>query len=481
MRLPELQISKNRALIFLILAIGIKELLMWNAKINYGTDSQWMWQFLSIADLEKDISSIYYLHSQPPLWNFFYYISNYLGFENHLLLAINKISSYLSAYFILRILELWGNKISIATLGAVIFLMLPETIAYEMWDYSCQFTMMLITWNLFIFSKIALTENNKSSIEYLIWILSFAILGFTRQTYSIFFFLVLIPFFSYFALNIKYKKIILCMALISIPFLAWQGKNLYFFGDASMSSWGGRNLFRMASLRLTNEELKLASSQGCNNIINTDPFNSTQMSFHQNAVKNNDQRQARMKQEMPTGNSSSNTFEFLSGSRLYMEGFICVVNKYPHGYFLSLVQSWALYFTPVTDYLYVKKYVGPWIELNSFINKYIYLQPHVDSPGIKSFTARALSRSFTAIFIFLFFSVVSIRLLQSKTINKKEYIVIYATTLVWINSLSNFFDAGENMRFRYDLNAVYYLSLFYLMSVVNSKYSCWKKLFGNKF
>lgn len=469
MNLAFLQFNKKLALIFLILAVGIKELLMSSAKIEFGNDSEWMWQFLSKADLQKNIESILYLHSQPPLWNFFYFLSEYLGFDDHLLLIINKLSTYLATYFIFRIIEIWGNKTSVATLGAIIFLMLPETLAYEMWDYSCQFTMMLITWNLYIFSKLALTENNKNSIDHLIWILSFVILGFTRQTYNIFFFLALIPLFGYFALKIKLKTLILYMAVVSIPFLAWQGKNLYYFDDASMSSWSGRNLFRMASLRLTEEELKLATLQGCDNIINSEPFLTSEKPLNQNAKGDVNQKQSIIQHKMPEGNSNSNTLDFLSGSRLYKEGFICVIKKYPHGYFLSLVQSWALYFTPVTDYLYVKKYVAPWSDINYFINKYVYLQPIADLPGVKSFTDRAFSRSITAIFIFILFSVITLRLLSSIKIDKKQFIIVYATILVWVNSLSNFFDAGENMRFRYDVNGIYYLGLLYSISLLHSK------------
>lgn len=463
---PKIKIKTQRPLRWLALIallILVREVLLAVHGAPFAHYSDEMWQFMSKEDLKLPLKSLLYLHSQPPLWNFIFWWSNHLLGDHSLLMWVNKLSTYLAAGALFVVMRPWCSRA--AALGiAGVFVFLPEIIAYENWDYSCHFTMMLVAVNLMLFSKA--TQAAAGSPERLrwvwAWVLSMVVLGFNRQTYSIVILLGLLGLFGVVTLKLRWGQLLLMAVVMSLPFAAWQVKNQVLFDSPSMSSWAPRNLFRIATIRMSPAELQAAQAAGCGDVTTILPFSRPEAYRQLPEVQAFVQAHAALRPLMPQGNGDMNSLEYAASSPLYMKAFTCVVKRKPMGYLFTVAQGWALYFTPASDYQFVQKGAAPWYPIDSLIRKVIYLQPKDDPRGVRDMSQRVGGRSVTLMLVFGYFSWLALRALFSRgalQAGQPQTLIFYAMLVVWFNALSNFFDVGENMRFRYDVDALYYLGI----------------------
>lgn len=424
-------------------------------------------QMINSDDINLPYFSLIFINNQPPVWNLIYKISFDLFSSDILIYYLNILSSYISVFFVIEVLKRHsiGNILPYA-LGAI-YILLPEVILYQMWGYSSQFTMMLILWNLFLFTKLYKEEICIKNI--VMWSISFALISLTRQTYNFSFIIIIIYFFSRFALNIQRNLVIASIAIAVLPAISWQTKNYYLFDSFSMSTWAPRNVFRMTSIRLTPLELVRLAENNCSNLILLDPFlDASNYAKRADVIPYLDKYENGIK-FWPWGNAGANSHVYLITSRLYGHEAVCIFRNQPLGYIKSLVQSWALYFTPVSDYGFIKQHSPILNFLDQQINRFFYIQLESDKPGVKSFAARALSRSIVSIIIYILLIFLLINFILKKK-SSNLIILTYGATFVFINSLSNFFDAGENMRFRYDVNGVFYISFIVFFNLLLKRF-----------
>jgi hypothetical protein len=447
------------SIVFLFYVVLRELVSLYFFRLSYRTDSTWMLQFLSLNDLNKGPFNLFYLHNQPPVWNLLYWLSFQLFGSNLLLILINKASTYFSVWLMHLLLSPYVNSKSKSFLLALFFGMLPELFYYELWDYSSNFTMFLILLNAYYFRRVLLNLHLSYRRYLLLFSLSLSLLSLTRQTYDVMIICVIFVFFFGVILRINTKLLLVTIFITVSPAVAWKLKNKVLFDKFTMSSWAPMNLYRMASLRLTNDELTNLENDSFADIVSIGPFKSIEEYIKINDnISNSSLRIDSSK--VPFCNFGSNSITYLNLSDEFGNRARELLLMYPRGYLLALVQSWALYFNPTSDYSVLNYNSSSFKAYKAMVNRYFYLQPFEESFGNKNWKKRVFSRSFLSIGVFIYVISISISILFKRRKSIDEVFLLYITSFILINSLSNFFDSGENMRFRYDVNALYIFSLY---------------------
>ncbi|MBI3161879.1 MAG: hypothetical protein HYZ23_05190 [Chloroflexi bacterium] len=222
----------------------------------------WFWQTLPLDLLRTDLwGSIWYLHSQPPLFNvlggvlaklFYPYHLEALHILNVLLGSLLCGLAYLlAAHFApsRRIAAIWGLIISLN----------PALFLYEAYILYSLPTAFLIVAQA---SCILWHQRAKSAAALYCFIGALNLLILTRSAYHI----ILVPVALAFVFLISEKgtraKVVLICAILCLSSVSWYAKNLAVFGFFGSSSWSGQSLRRIASDGYTKKELKELSSDG---------------------------------------------------------------------------------------------------------------------------------------------------------------------------------------------------------------------------
>ena len=203
-----------------------------------------MWQILSLELLEKNLfKSLYYLHYQPPLWNFFIGVFVKATGQDYKLISIciyflNIFLTVLNIFVFLKICNFFSlSKIKIYICFFIFIIFSISYIFYENYAHYTHFTTSIYLLLILNFLNFAKTE--KFFYELFIYLYSL-ILVYTWSAFSHPFFIILI--FGTIVL-IKYKKnikksfLIFLVAIIisTLPSI----KNKIEFNFAGNSSWTG--------------------------------------------------------------------------------------------------------------------------------------------------------------------------------------------------------------------------------------------------
>jgi hypothetical protein len=245
----------------------------------------------------------------------------------------------------------------------------------------------------------------------------------------------------------------------------WQAKNDWYFGNAQMSSWMSRNLFKIVSLRLTPEQLAADRAAGCGEVAIIPPFSAASDYAHLPEVQAYEHAHLDIATRVPQSVAGMNSLAYAATAPLYMDATLCVLRRHPQVYLTTVAQAWALYFTPSSDYGFVRHAVAPWAVPDTLIRRLVYLQPFDDPVHDRNPVKRLGGRGYMLPVIFICFSWLTLRWLRKGELwasGRSRTVIGYAMLMVWLNCLSNFADIGENMRFRYDVGAVYYIGLLML-------------------
>ena len=216
--------------------------------IEIRPDPQWvngLMQHINISILHKDfLNSIFYFHSQPPVWNTIIgigvklfgvnsiYISNYI-------LVINIISSVLIIFLSFKTLELLKIKKNIIFFTILFFIILaPSIIFYENFLSYAHFTCLNIFATKYYLLK--LYNNYKFKYEIKIYLFS-SLLLLTWSAYTNIFLLIIFSIILVKKLpKINVKSIYLFLIFLTISNLP-AIKNKIYFDFFNSSKWTGIN------------------------------------------------------------------------------------------------------------------------------------------------------------------------------------------------------------------------------------------------
>lgn len=209
-----------------------------------------MWQILNLELLENNLfKSLYYLHYQPPMWNFFIGLFVKTVGPNYKLIALciylfNLFCSLLNIFIFLKICNFFSlSKIKTYACFFIFIIFSASYIFYENYGHYTHFTMTIYLFLIVNFLLFAKTE--KFFYEFFIY-LSALLLVYTWSAFSHPLFIILI--FGTIIL-IKYKKNLkksiftFLIAITISSLLSFKNKiELNFFGN---SSWIGLQVIQV--------------------------------------------------------------------------------------------------------------------------------------------------------------------------------------------------------------------------------------------
>ncbi len=233
---------------------------LWGIRFD-ETPLLWFWQYLDPQLLnEKLLESVFYMHSQPPLFNLF------LG-------AVLKISgggsgfvfpgAYLAAGLTLYLSLFWlqvklGVSRGVAFATSTLFMASPSFVLYEHWLFYTFPVAALITLSAFLFYELVTGRRTWAAVAFFATL--FLICG-VRHVFHLAYYVVVAAALAFFCAGAR-RKVLLAAAVPFAVLFSFYAKNYALFGQFSASSWGGMYLWEMTGYFLSPQEREKLEAEG---------------------------------------------------------------------------------------------------------------------------------------------------------------------------------------------------------------------------
>lgn len=417
-------------------------------------------------DLLRDdlLRSLFYLHTQPPLFNFFIgiIVKCFPGEATEVFYWFFTAVGLLLTISLFLLMVRLGVSRSISALLTAFFVVSPACILFEnILLYTYFVATFLCLAALFLHRFI----NNSRFVDGFIF---FSLLAFVILTRSFFhpvwFILVTIPLFV-FVKNLR-KKVILASSIpLMIVFLLYA-KNAYFWGSFSSSSWLGMSFSKMITFRLSEDErIALVEKGEISELSLLPPFKAiwfynqylTIPKFEKTGIPILDM------EFYPNVGNNWNNLSFISISRQYMEDALYILKLYPQKYLGSVFRSFCIYFFPTSDWFHINSSIdniGKIGPVEFFYNMFVYGQlfgyNHPEHDDNYFNRNRNIGLFLAAGFLIAVITGTSLvfRELRGKKPDLPLLVTIlfFLITICYVTIVSNCLEIGENERFRFNID-----------------------------
>lgn len=418
-------------------------------------------QYLDPILLKNNLlESIFYLHSQPPLFNFL------IGFSEIIIPSFAEVfwwSIFLwvglaTAIIIFRIMtELKLNRI-IAFLLTSVYMLSPSSLLYESLFFYTHIIIFLISCAAYFLIKF---YNERKKIYLTAHFSLIALCSLITGFFHILWFLVLFVLLTRFLSD--NKRIILHSALL--PFLVVLSlylKNLIVFDNFTASSWFGMNLSRITVHQLPVEKRKELAGKGDFSIYAImPPFPSfTELENYGKLKQPNTGISVLDQIKKNSGRTNFNNLVYLEVSEVSFKDAWYVMVHYPEYYFSGVIKSFKIYFDPPSDY---KLLTNNGIRIDNYIKVF------------NAFVYGYAPRSSIALLPVIIFPILIIfglsQIFNRRTHPLKRLIISFLImNILFVMVTGNFFEFGENNRFRFYTEAFYFILAGIMLTDVIEKY-----------
>lgn len=317
-----------------------------------GTTLGYYMQFIDTELLaHRLLESIWYYHANPPLLNLLvgigfklFGLGGVVAFCNvifHLLGLLAALSVYALTW------KLSGARIAayVAT-GLMVFS--PSFVLYENWlMYSFPAAVLLTVSALALYRYLQTLETR--------WCVTFfgilAVLLLTRSLFHIAWMVLVAALLTAVLWN-RRRQVMLAAVLPILVVAFWYGKNYYYFGVFSSSTWMGLGLSNISTLVVTREELEPLVEDGrltpfalVSRYQNMDMLFTAQQLPPTGIPVLDEVRKA-------NGFYNFNSQQLIAINKYYTHDAITVIRTYPFSYVVGLVISNRLFFSPSNMNLY---------------------------------------------------------------------------------------------------------------------------------
>jgi hypothetical protein len=313
------------------------------------------WHLLDTYWLRIDLlRSLYYLHSQPPLFNLL--VGMVLKwFPGHVTVA------FASLYFMFGLaitLSLYGlfTRLGVPLIPSVIivclFVVSPPVVLYENWCfYTYPVTACLCLMGFFLHRFIQ-ERRTWDGIALFSLLLALVLL---RPVFHVLW-MVVIAVFVGLAVKKDWKKVVVCGCIPIALALAWYGKNFLLFGTISTSSWLGMNLARQIIPQFSEEEKRgLIDKKIISSITLIYPF--SPVSKYKSIVA--DQQATGIPvlddEHKRSGITNYNHRAYISIAQQYWNDSLTLIGLKPYEYLRCLKRAVGWFFFPASDYQFLHK------------------------------------------------------------------------------------------------------------------------------
>lgn len=346
--------DRRDLLVVLALFVGSRLLYLWlGLQFDASTLPNYM-QFIDVKLLEtRLLESLRYYHANPPMLNLLAGIGLKL-FGVHagaFFSAVFHLLGLLTALIVYALtLRLSGARPA-AIIATALLVFSPSFVLYENWlmySFPAAALLTLSAWVLYRYLDGGQTK----------WCVAFfAVLAILLLTRSLFHlaWMVLVALLLTVCLWERRRQVLMAAAIPLLVVALWYGKNYYYFGVFSSSTWMGLGLSNIATLVATREELEPLVADGrVSPFAVVSRYAQLDLLFH-------------AQQLPPTGiavldevRKSNGAYNFNSQqliaiNRYYTHDALTVIRTYPFSYVVGLTISNRLFFSPSNMNLYFSK------------------------------------------------------------------------------------------------------------------------------
>lgn len=417
-----------------------------------------MWQLLDLQWLQNNLTeSIWYCHSQPPLFNLLTGIvvkifpdNFYLVF--HLMMLLFSWASSLLLFATLRRLNISWN---ICFLTTTFFLINPALVLYEnLYSYTMLTVFLMVS---ILYFLVKFVHEGKLS-DWILFLATGGALCLTRSSFHFIWLVLLLPLvWSKIPRSANFKAAYCAVLLIVV---GWYVKNLVVFDTFSSSSWFGMNIARLIPPK--------------SELGDIGPFKP--VSYYPLAISSHDsfrEVDALSKEFKDKGYINFNHHSYLEISRRFKADVTSRIQAEPGTYVDRVGDAFIAYFNPSTH--------APFVEKNlTLISPYAKIMTG-DFSSWQRYDRSSISVNAAlpalAIYFIVFAVTVFFLLAKGSDQNTKVVTLFLAFMITYGMLVGNLFEYGENNRFRFETHTCF-LTILALMTdryLRNFRNSCRQK------
>ncbi len=412
-----------------------------------GRGSMW-WQTLDPSLLQHHLlSSLWYLHSQPPLFNAFFGILLKLPTELRLPTAVlcYWTMGWILAVSCFLLLKELGISAGAALVVTTFVVVSPDVVLYENLLFYTYPTAVLITVAAFCLVRYVRSQSCRYGAGYFVSVALIILLNSTFQWPWLF--LVCAPLLV--LRRHRNRSLRLCAVPLMLV-LAWYAKNAAIFGTYSTSSWLGMNLDKITVLAAPPQQIRnLIVHKELTPLASVRPFRDPTAyvphftSFHKTGVPALDERLKR------DGSPNFNNLIYVGVSADYLRNDLHYIELAPLRYAKNVVRASEIFLEPADQYGYVGQNYSHIAGYARFFDAEFELQPGRPTNSLFPGVAHIAYEKLAEIVITLF----GVPWLIWR--RRRDVITTIGLGFVWLSVVYvivvvNLVELGENNRFRLD-------------------------------
>jgi len=451
------KLASVAAPLFVALSFVASRLFYIRAGLHFdNTPPRYYYQFIDPLLLRsRFLESLWYLHSQPPLFNFitgvlYQEFSPQSRIYQLLFLFLGLLFTLVLYWLGLRL----GIKPWFSALLAAWFMISPATVLYEDLYFYAYPIAFLLAFSALALSKFLETENLWWGFGFFSLIASLCLIW---AIFHLFWMIAIIALVAIFYRNWRKLAVVSLIPLLIVT--GWYAKNLALFGSFGTSSWAGMNFSHVTFLSpLTSPSVReeLISQGKLTAYPVTEAFRPVEM--YEDLLPVPAPRGIPVLDEPFKSTEAVNfnhVFYIELSKRMFAES-IDFIRAHPAIYLDSVKQGLAIYFHSSSDYLLLKDKPTPGLE--SWWNRLFYGQL---SSYNEDFTNR-WKEDPRYVGWFLLIAYVAALIYGVKVVVAREktdpvfvaVIAFMTFTILYFTVMANFLDLGENNRFRFTLDPI---------------------------
>jgi hypothetical protein len=429
-----------------------------------NTPPRYFYQFVDPLLLKtRFLESIWNLHSQPPLLNFvtgllYQQFSPQSKIFQLLFFVLGLIFALVLYWLGLRLrLKPWVSAILV-----VWFIVSPATVLYESFYFYTYPTAFLLVFAALALSTFLETENFWWGLGF------FSSLAALCLTWAIFHLFWMIAVVALIAVFYRHRQRLALVSIIPVLIVTgWYAKNYFLFGTFNASSWAGMNLSHVTFLSpLTPQSVRdeLVNQRLLTPYPVPDPFRSIQ--DYRGLIPTPSPRGIPVLDENVKSTKAVNfndTF-YIELSNRMLKDAISFIRVRPDLYLASVKQGFSIYFHSSSDYLLLKDKPAPKLESlwdHIFYGQLSDYQGNLDNRWKSD--PRYVGWLLVIVYVTATIYGAKVMITQNNLDRNFVAVVSFMTfTVVYFTLMANFFDLGENNRFRFTIDPLVFL-LFVMM------------------
>jgi len=413
------------------------------------------WQFLDVNLLQNRlIESVFYLHSQPPLFNLFLGVVLKI-FPNHLDLAFHILYlafGLIMAVSLVVIMNRLGLSRGLSTTLTIIFVASPTAILYENWLlYTYPIAGILCVSAVFLHKWLSEHKPIYGAIF-------FICLACLVLTWSLFQALWIIAacVTLYLYGRIRLKSLIAAAAIPLILIMGWQVKNWHYFGFFGTSSWMGLNLARSQAKLIFDEQTLTLVEEGKLSRLLTVPAFSDYDAYREYLPEPPETDIPALNQKVkdpPSFGPNYNYIGYVAASKASFDETICVIKSRPGDFVKNCLNGFSVYLTPATDYEFLGPNRDPIRFLVTTYNALFYGSLKAEHMGLLIIYSLVLSIGYGAY--------LAVRWIRNRSANLPyaATVIFIWLTIGYVTVVVNLFENQENNRMRFIIEPYVWIML----------------------